>query len=57
MAEELDYVPMPDKVVKEVEKTWAREIKDASGKPLFATERTRNAGRGADRRPSLRRTA
>jgi phosphate transport system substrate-binding protein len=36
MAEELDYVPMPDKVVKDVQTTWAAEIKDASGKPLFA---------------------
>ena len=35
MAETLDYVPMPDKVVKDVEKTWADEIKDGSGKPLF----------------------
>jgi phosphate transport system substrate-binding protein len=36
MAEELDYVPMPDSVVKSVEKTWATEIKDAGGKPLYA---------------------
>jgi phosphate transport system substrate-binding protein len=36
MAEELDYVPMPANVVKDVEKTWSSEIKDASGKPLFA---------------------
>ena len=36
MAEELDYVPMPDSVVAEVEKMWATEIKDASGKPLVA---------------------
>jgi phosphate transport system substrate-binding protein len=35
MAETLDYVPMPAKVVKDVEKTWADEIKDGSGKPLF----------------------
>jgi phosphate transport system substrate-binding protein len=35
MAEELDYVPMPDKVVKDIEKTWAAEIKDPGGKPLF----------------------
>ena len=34
MAEELDYVPMPDSVVAEVEKMWATEIKDTSGKPL-----------------------
>jgi phosphate transport system substrate-binding protein len=36
MAEELDYVPMPETVVKDVEKFWANEIKDASGKPIFA---------------------
>ena len=27
MAEELDYIPMPDTVVKQIEKTWAAEIK------------------------------
>jgi hypothetical protein len=31
----LDYVPMPDKVVTEVEKVWASEIKDSSGRPLW----------------------
>jgi len=36
VAEELDYVPMPENVVKDVEKYWASGIKDASGKPLFA---------------------
>jgi phosphate transport system substrate-binding protein len=36
MAEALDYVPMPAKVVKDVEKSWVDEIKDASGKPLFS---------------------
>jgi len=35
MAEELDYVPMPAKVVMAIENVWAKEIKDASGKPLF----------------------
>jgi phosphate transport system substrate-binding protein len=35
MAEELDYVPMPTRVVGEVEKVWARDIKDASGKPIY----------------------
>jgi phosphate transport system substrate-binding protein len=34
MAEELDYVPMPDAVVDLVEKSWTQNIKDASGKPL-----------------------
>jgi phosphate transport system substrate-binding protein len=36
MAEELDYVPMPENVVKDVVKFWTNEIKDASGKPVFA---------------------
>jgi phosphate transport system substrate-binding protein len=36
MAEELDYVPMPAKVVAEIQKMWASEIKDASGKPLHS---------------------
>ena len=28
MAEELDYVPMPDKVVNDVQKMWSTEIKE-----------------------------
>ncbi len=36
MAQALDYVPMPDKVVAQVEKVWATEIKDSAGKPVFA---------------------
>jgi phosphate transport system substrate-binding protein len=36
MAEELHYVPMPDKVVTDVQKYWTKEVKDAGGKPLFA---------------------
>jgi phosphate transport system substrate-binding protein len=35
MAQELDYVPMPKKVIADVEKVWAGEIKDSSGKPLY----------------------
>ncbi len=35
-AEELDYVPMPDTVVTDIQKMWSAEIKDASGKPLFS---------------------
>jgi phosphate transport system substrate-binding protein len=35
MAEELDYVPMPGNVVSAVQRLWAAQIKDASGKPLF----------------------
>ena len=36
-AEELDYVPMPKKIVGEIEKVWAAEIKDTSGKPLHTS--------------------
>ena len=35
MAKDLDYVPMPANVVTDVQKMWAAEIKDSSGKPLF----------------------
>jgi phosphate transport system substrate-binding protein len=34
MAQELDYIPMPDSVVKMVEAKWS-DIKDPSGKPIF----------------------
>jgi phosphate transport system substrate-binding protein len=36
MAEDLDYVPMPDRVVNAIQKVWASEVKDANGRPLFA---------------------
>jgi phosphate transport system substrate-binding protein len=36
MAGELDYIPMPANVVASIKKTWASEIRDASGKPVFA---------------------
>jgi phosphate transport system substrate-binding protein len=39
MAGELDYVPMPSKVVDEIEAMWAKEIKDSSGKPLHLTSK------------------
>src|SRR5216684_4185901 len=39
MAEELDFVPMPTSVVTAVEGVWTKEIKDASGKPLFTAAR------------------
>ena len=35
MAESLDYVPMPDSVVKLVEQTWAANIKSADGKAVW----------------------
>jgi phosphate transport system substrate-binding protein len=33
MADDLDYVPMPDNVIGAIEKAWS-DIKDASGKPV-----------------------
>ena len=36
MAKELDYVPMPANVVTDIKSMWATDIKDSSGKPLFA---------------------
>ena len=36
MAEDLDYVPMPASVSASVEKVWTAQIKDASGKSLYA---------------------
>jgi phosphate transport system substrate-binding protein len=39
MAEELDYVPMPSKVVGEIEAMWSKDIKDSSGKPLHVTSK------------------
>ena len=35
LAEQLDYVPMPTSVVKLVEETWKKEIKDAGGKAVW----------------------
>jgi phosphate transport system substrate-binding protein len=35
MAAELDFVPMPAAVINQIETVWTKEIKDASGKPLF----------------------
>jgi len=35
-AQDLAYVPMPDSVVTQIEATWAAEVKDKGGKPLFA---------------------
>jgi phosphate transport system substrate-binding protein len=37
-AEALDYVPLPDAVVKQIEETWANEIKGADGKPILAAK-------------------
>ena len=37
MAEDLVYVPMPPKVVTEIEAMWSKDIKDGSGQPLKVT--------------------
>jgi phosphate transport system substrate-binding protein len=36
-AEELDYVPMPASVVAAVERLWAAQIKDATGRPIYTS--------------------
>jgi len=35
MADELDYVPMPDTVVKMIRSAWKSQIKDATGRPVY----------------------
>ena len=35
MADELDYVPMPDPVVKLIRSAWKSQLKDASGRGLY----------------------
>jgi phosphate transport system substrate-binding protein len=35
MAAELDYVPMPDSVVKVIADAWKAQIKDAAGRPVW----------------------
>ena len=35
MAAELDYVPMPDNVIKMINDDWRAQVKDASGKALW----------------------
>jgi phosphate transport system substrate-binding protein len=35
LAADLDYVPMPDAVVKMVEETWKTQMKGSDGKPVF----------------------
>jgi phosphate transport system substrate-binding protein len=34
MADELDYVPMPDPVVKMIQASW-KGLKDPGGKPIY----------------------
>jgi phosphate transport system substrate-binding protein len=35
MAKDLDYVPMPESVVKLIRQSWAAQIKDADGKAIY----------------------
>jgi phosphate transport system substrate-binding protein len=37
MAEQLDYVPMPDNVVKLIQTHWQAQLKDPSGSPVYPT--------------------
>ena len=34
MAEEHDYVPLPNSVVSLIQTNWKSQLKDASGKPI-----------------------
>ncbi|MGR6466893.1 phosphate ABC transporter substrate-binding protein PstS [Rhizobium sp. PAMB 3182] len=36
MADELDYVAMPESVVKSVEEMWAKDVVGSDGKPLYS---------------------
>jgi phosphate transport system substrate-binding protein len=35
MAEELDYVPLPDALIKQIHASWGDNVKDASGKAVW----------------------
>jgi phosphate transport system substrate-binding protein len=35
LAEELIYVPLPEKLVKQIEATWTAGLKDSAGKPVY----------------------
>jgi len=35
MASDLDYVPMPEEVVKVIADAWKTQLKDTSGKPIL----------------------
>ncbi|BBE51556.1 Phosphate-binding protein PstS [Ferriphaselus amnicola] len=35
MASDLDFVPLPDSVVKQIRESWKANIKDAAGKPVW----------------------
>jgi phosphate transport system substrate-binding protein len=35
MADELDYVPMPEAVIKQIQAEWKSKLKDPAGKPIW----------------------
>jgi phosphate transport system substrate-binding protein len=35
MSSDMDYVPMPDAVIKQINSTWAQQLKDTAGKPVW----------------------
>ena len=35
MAEELDYVALPDALTKEIASAWKAQVKDTAGKPIW----------------------
>jgi phosphate transport system substrate-binding protein len=35
MAEQLDYVPLPDSVVRLIQASWKAQLKDPAGKPIY----------------------
>ncbi|MBB3966075.1 phosphate ABC transporter substrate-binding protein PstS [Rhizobium metallidurans] len=38
MAAELDYVPMPENVVKDIEQTWAKDVVGKDGKAVYSAK-------------------
>jgi hypothetical protein len=35
MADELDYVPMPPAVVRQIQDEWKKSLRDPQGKPIY----------------------
>jgi phosphate transport system substrate-binding protein len=35
MADDLDYVPLPDNLVSQIEASWKQDVKDGAGKPVW----------------------
>ena len=36
LAADLDYVPLPDTLTKQIRGAWATQVKDTGGKPVWA---------------------